>query len=116
MEGEPSHHRPDQLLGILSDAHRSQPSDQGINLTSFRLGLPFSTYLTKAELDLQFSALVEADFVQPGEVEAKKKRLAEKKRQAEADNTSRKRKKGASTADVAIIDDGQLGVKITKTS
>ena len=65
---------------------------------------------------LQFSTLVDADFVQPGEAEAKKKRLAEKKRQAEADKTSRKRKKGASAADVVMIDDDTLGVKIAKTS
>ena len=65
---------------------------------------------------LQFSALVDADFVQPGEAEAKKKRLPEKKRQAEADKTSRKRKKGASAADVVMIDDDTLGVKIAKTS
>ena len=51
---------------------------------------------------LQFDALVETDFVQPGEAEAKKERLAEKKRQAEADKTSRKRKKGASAADVVV--------------
>ena len=60
--------------------------------------------------------LFRSDFVQPGEAEARKERLAEKKRQAEADKTSRKRKKGASAADVMVIDDDNLGVKIAKTS
>ena len=59
--------------------------------------------------------MVEADFVQPGEAEAKKKRLEEKKRLAEAEKT-RKRKKGASSADAVMIDDDTLGVKIAKTS
>ena len=65
---------------------------------------------------LQFSKLVEADFVQPGEAEAKKKRLAEKKRQAEVDKNSRKRKKGTSDAEDVVIDDDALGVKMAKTT
>ena len=60
--------------------------------------------------------MVDADFVQPGKAEAKKKCLSEKKRQAQADKTSRKRKKGASAADAVMIDDDKLGVKIAKTS
>ena len=83
--------------------------------TLFQIRLFLSFSLT-AEFCLQFDALVEHDFVQPGEAEAKKERLAEKKRQAEADKTSRKRKKGASAADVVVIDDDSLGVKIAKTS
>ena len=63
----------------------------------------------------QFSDLVEKDFVQPGEAEAKKKRLEERKRQEEADKAPRKRKKGSSSAEPVMINDDTLGVKIAKT-
>ena len=51
----------------------------------------------------------------PGELEAKKERLEEKKRQAEADKAPRKRRKGSSATEPVLIDDDKLGVKITKT-
>ena len=65
---------------------------------------------------LQFSALTDDAFVQPGEAEAKKQRLEEKKRQMEMEKAPRKRKKGGGTAaEPVVIDDASLGVKIAKT-
>ena len=83
--------------------------------TLFQIRLFLSFSLT-AEFCLQFDALVEHDFVQPGEAESKKKRLAEKKRQGETDTISRKRRKGTSATDAGVIHNDQLGVKIAKTS
>ena len=51
----------------------------------------------------------------PGELEARKERLEEKKRQDEVDKAPRKRRKGSSAAEPVLIDDDRLGVKIAKT-
>ena len=50
-----------------------------------------------------------------GELEAKRARLEEKKRQLEAEKAPRKRKKGTSAAEPVLIDNDNLGVKIGKT-
>ena len=65
---------------------------------------------------MQFNALTDDAFVQPGEAEAKKQRLEEKKCQMEANKAPRKRKMGGgTTAEPIVIDDDALGVKIAKT-
>ena len=65
---------------------------------------------------MQFSDLVEGDFVQPGEPGATKRLLEERKRQEEADKARRKRKKASTSLEPFVIEDDALGVKINKTA
>ena len=63
----------------------------------------------------QFGQLPDSDLSRTGELEAKKERLEEKKRQIEAEKAPRKRKKGSIAAEPVLIDDDRLGMKIAKT-
>ena len=56
-----------------------------------------------------------ADLSKSGELEAKRACLEEKKCQLEAKKAPRKRKKGTIAAEPVLIDDDNLGVKISKT-
>ena len=63
----------------------------------------------------QFGQLPDSDLSRAGELQAKKERLEERKRQSQAKKAPRKRRKGSSAAEPVLIDDDRLGVKITKT-
>ena len=114
LADQPGDHRAGPLHGIAPDVHVGDSGAKGKifrHISLFFIHFDLSIDLCKILL-LQFSDLVEADFVQPGEAEVKKKRHEEAEKTA---GLGRKRKKGSSAAEPVMIDDDTLGVKIAKT-